>query len=451
MRNACLLLLLSFSAFLHAADDAEPTFNRFEGLSGDEWVNANSNEAQRHFELWKQAAGAERAKEAEAVKFYAWRSDHSEMLDAVIADGKLAETEVKAPGAVTSVTVKPLLEVDKGPHPYGTGAIVWRRITPSAFEIWNSAQGWLFDAKGHVLHTAKVPRKDGFGRQWLGAFLPDGHWITTELLENDGRVYIFDAKGRCRHEIKAGNLLNDPPWRDKTLIIPWARSTKGGNTWLVWIGSEGGKGGALLSPDGTWTVANEKPSAWQRCMARQLGIRLAFGICFFETESDDGLLQMTSEQPAHGSGVGNPDYEMVSAKDRVALGNIPGDGRGFGFWPRSHAAYIFNDRFTWFFDADGKYVGWADGERVGDAVDRKSMIFRRKDGVCVTASPELRATKAQKFTLPDGITLYPLDLQTDIGLGVFVSKPMEEGQATTSDFLLDTNPKVIVARWKTSE
>ncbi|MDB6174117.1 MAG: hypothetical protein JWL59_3428 [Chthoniobacteraceae bacterium] len=441
------LRLLALIAALSSTRADEHSFNYFNDLSGDAWVSANAGEVQKHFDRWKAARGQERQSEAAAVKFYAWRGERLEVIAEVIADGRLAETRVKVPAKAKTVTVEPRREIKKGPN--GTGHIVWRRITPSRFEVWNSARGYLFDAKGNLVHSAKPPRKDGYGREWLGAFLPDGHWITTELLESDGRVYIFDAKEHCTREIKAGNLLEEGATHGKPLLVPWARSTKDGDEWLVRIGSEEGLGEVLLKADGTSRPAKAPPSLWQRCMARQLGIRLTGGITGYTNESDDGAVQMHSQQPGHGNGVGNPEYELVSATDTVALGNIPSDGRIFGFWPHSHACHVFNDQFTWFFDASGKYQGWVEGQRVGDAADGKLMIFRQTDGACITVSPDLHALGRQRFVLPNGHQLYPLELHPDIGLGVFVTKAPGEHDELTDNLL--GSRKVIIGRWKAAQ
>src|SRR5262249_46811747 len=152
---------------------------------------------------------------------------------------------------------------------------IWRRITQGTFELWTPHRGWLFNAKGDLLRHVEVKRDEAHsanetapvGREWFGAFLPDGHWITTELHEGDGRVYIFDKHDHCTHEIKSGALLQD--WKNRAaathemLIVPWARSDKTGQRWLVRIGSNEGMGEALLERDGTWRRVGADESIWQ--------------------------------------------------------------------------------------------------------------------------------------------------------------------------------------------
>jgi hypothetical protein len=143
MRLMMLLPALLATGFLHSAQAQGEGFNYFNGLSGDEWVKANENEARAHFAKWQAATGAERVQEAQAVHFYAWRAEKPELIDAVIADGRLAETEVKVPATAQAVPVTIKLEVPKVPAPY-EGYLVWRRITPGAFEISDreSAAPW---------------------------------------------------------------------------------------------------------------------------------------------------------------------------------------------------------------------------------------------------------------------------------------------------------------------
>jgi hypothetical protein len=436
--------------------------NYFRGISGDEWVKANAKEAEQHFAAWKSAQGAERKREADIARFYAWRAERTDMIDQIIADGRLAETEVRAPADTGRVRVKVKHEI---PHQRVVGRStqnpIWRRITPSAFEMWTPGKGWLFNSRGDLLNTAVPSRKKSQGRQWFGAFIPDGRWLTTELRQDDGRVYIFNRKGRCTRGINAAALLENDPETirfAKSELVPWARSTGEGEGWIVRVGSEQGRGESLLNPDGTWRKLAAPSSPWRHCMARQLGIRLSDGNCDYSVESDDGEVQMFSAQAGHGVGVGNPSYEITSTRTkdaalRIGLDEIPGDGRGFGFWPRSRSTYILGTNGTWFFDAAGNYRGWIAGARVGDAAGGKSMIFRLKDGRCATVSPELKVTRTERFTLADGRRILPLELHPDIGLGVFAVRGKSDTTSEELDdteFLVDTSRTVLLARWESA-
>jgi hypothetical protein len=432
----------------------------FNELSGNAYVEANQKEAQEHFEVFKSAKGEARKREARIVRFYAWRGGQMDLFDEAIADGHLAETEIKVPAESVKESVEVIHEVPPFESQYNSRMPVCRRITPSAFEIWTPTEGWLFNRKGELLHTAKPPRDQSEGRQWFGAFLPDGRWITTELHADDGRVYIFNRKGRCTHEIKASVLIPSEPSDYSVNLIPWARSNRDGDAWVVRVGSEEGRGEVLLEPDGTWKRIQPPSSPWQQCLTRELGVRLAAGISFYKVESDDGKLEMHSGQPSHGMYVGRPIYDINPTgplKDddsiRKNMGGIPSEGNEFGFWPRSHAVYVFNGERTWFFDAAQRYRGWIAGERVGDAPDHKAMIFRLKDGRCATVSPSLKVLQVQHFALSDGSLTMPLELHPDIGLGVFsVPAPSKENpvdkKLTDIRTLVSASKKVVLAHWE---
>ena len=459
-RFVCFSLMLPCCAVPPPAMAEEPEgVNYFSDLSGDEWVKATTREAELHFAAWKSAQGAERKREAEIVRFYALRADHPEMFDQVLADGRLAETEVRAPADTAQIRVNVKHEVPHDAVQRYTQNPIWRRITPTAFEMWTPGKGWLFNSRGDLLNTAVPSRNKSQGRQWFGAFIPDGRWITTELLEGDGRVYIFNRKGRCTHEIKAAALLEKDRARIRSAkpeLVPWARSTGDGEAWIVRVGSEEGRGESLLNPDGTWRKLAASSSPWRHCMARQLGVRLSGGICFYSVESDDGAWWMHSGQPSHGMGVGYPGYSVArsGAGDDAtgfSVGKIPGNGDGFGFWPHSRSIHILGEGRTWFFDAKGNYRGWIAGERVGDAADGKGMIFRMKDGRSATVSPDLKVTRTERFTLADGRRILPLELHPDIGLGVFAVRGKSDADSkelSDTELLVDTSRTVLLGRWE---
>lgn len=450
--------LVSFSVpSLADAQDPEEV-NHFSGLSGNDWVAANAKEAEQHFAVWKVPHGAERRREAEIVRFYAWRAERLELIDQVIADGHLKETEVLAGGDPKQVVVTVKREFPNDNLAHFSQSPIWRRITAGAFEIWTPRKGWLFNSKGELLNSAAPPRNKSGGRQWFGAFIPDGRWITTELLADDGRIYVFDRKGRCTREIKAGALLENDPGaiRDaKPEIVPWARSTGDGKGWVVRVGSEEGRGESLLNPDGTWSKLSDSSSPWRHCMARQLGVRLSGGICNYRVESEDGAWWLESEQPGHGTDVGNPLYQVSRKGDIddqrfITVGKVPGSGNGFGFWPHSRNIYILGEDRTWFFDASGNYQGWIAGVRVGDSRDGDGMIFRLNDNQCVSVSPELKVTSTLRFDMADGRKILPLELYPEIGLGVFAlckKGSSEKAQFGDTQSLVDASSGLVLATW----
>lgn len=421
-------LRLSLLSLQAEAETKEPFY--FNDLSGQERQQAFEEAADKHFAIWKEARGKTRSAEAELARFYALRAEKPDMVNQVIADGKLQETEIKARGTSETVNVEMIYEVPKEEGSYGWPRPVWRRITPSHFEVWTPHEGCLFDRLGRKLATAHPSRDNSTGRQWFGAFLPDGRWLTTELHDRDDRVYIFNREGVCVREIKVATFTKSKPksddgFNDCALIVPWARSDKRGQAWVMRLGSEGGMGEGLLEPDGSWRWLKPSENAWQQCMPRQLGVRLAGGVSLYFTKSDDSEYGMMSRQPSHGPGVGEPSFEVVG-KGGGSLGNFNSDGLDFGFWPGSHACYLFGG-FTWFFDSHRRYAGWINGIRVGDASDQRAMLFRMENNAIATVSPDLKAKSFQRFVRSDGRVLEPLNLQPDIGIGVFGLRPITAG------------------------
>ncbi len=96
---------------------------------------------------------------------------------------------------------------------------------------------------------------------------------------------------------------------------------------------------------------------------------------------------MTREEPGHGRYVGFPIYEAGKVRVRVP------DGETFGFWPRSDDVYVVIEQQngsrdaaggwhdapttyqTWFYRADGKFVGWIAARRIADMAGEDGMLF----------------------------------------------------------------------------
>ncbi len=127
----------------------------------------------------------------------------TEIVDEVARDGAL-KNEIQSPLPAREVKLDPLtmlagVHVNSEDYP---PTPVFRRMTLTRFEAWTSKEGWLFDATGKVRADVKVPRRDGTGQEWFGAFLPDGTWITTDLWSNDEQLNCFSSfgngSGNCR-------------------------------------------------------------------------------------------------------------------------------------------------------------------------------------------------------------------------------------------------------------
>ena len=96
-----------------------------------------------------------------------------EMADEIARQGA-PKHELTLPASTNTVTLQPL-RVLKSAHQsedtYPTISPVFRKISPARLEAWDPKDGWLFNARGKLLVHVDVPRRDGTGREWYGAFL----------------------------------------------------------------------------------------------------------------------------------------------------------------------------------------------------------------------------------------------------------------------------------------
>jgi hypothetical protein len=117
-----------------------------------------------------------------------WQDDSSivarnlEIIVEVATNGQYSNKQIPVPTASPrAIALNELqsFEREPGKNEYGenyTYNWVIRRITPDRFEMWLPHRGLLFDGTGKTIATALPPRHDGHGREWYGAFLPDGRW-----------------------------------------------------------------------------------------------------------------------------------------------------------------------------------------------------------------------------------------------------------------------------------
>jgi hypothetical protein len=195
-------------------------------------------------------------KEAEGFLEHAILGERTDLVEWILGGDKLAETEIKAPGGATNVEgsiqarepVSQKMKEDDNGYP-----TVWSRITRNRFEIWTPKVGKLFDEHDMQLAETTVRRGDGHGREWYGAFLPDGRWITTDLDDYDRDLTMFSAKGKRQWKIKGSMLIPAEEGGAATPSIAWARSNQSGDAWIVSVGSEEGRGQVKVMPDGQTT------------------------------------------------------------------------------------------------------------------------------------------------------------------------------------------------------
>ena len=388
-----------------------------------------------------------------------------EIADEVARDG-LPEKVLMAPAAAT-VHLAPVF-VLPGAHRDemdARGIPVFRRIAADRLEAWVPKEGWLFNANGKLLADAHVPRRDGNGRDWLGAFLPDGRWITTDLWDNDRQITLFDRQGDPRWElpdrevVAAIERLNKPADASDgpEPSCGWARADRSGRKWLVCMGTNWSRGLALLTPTRKMTPLPNDTDMWHLVYPRSMGYRGMFTSLFID--SDDGHLALSREEAGHGPDVGWPTYTLASQRVRLIDSNptpnfqvIIHKGFGeFGFWPKSHDVYIHSgfgqelDR-VWFFDAAGRYEGEVAGDPLADAAKGRDLLMQTDDGVVTTLhrgaqGPEVAA--ARRFTWPDGSPAATLAFYDDLRLGFFLraATPGNGIQPNRGD------ADIVLARW----
>ena len=353
-----------------------------------------------------------------------------------------------------------------------------RRITADRIEVWTPNHGWLFDGGGHLLHEASVQRQGGTGRQWYGAFLPDGRWVTTDLDEYNGTLYFYSSDGKRSRKLTCDQLAPPPLDTSGTKLLAWARSDKSGSGWVVNVGSEGGWATVWVGPKGPARILKDY-ERWQFCYPRALGARDD------RVPDDNGDGELGRSEASHGPGVGYPTYsfrpshaqEKSDAPEAASWSHtVPNGNDVFGFWPKSRVAFVGSDgnnvdelhffnhseakladyepsgiqtrKFdeiaggardpiidkTWIFAADGHLAGWIRARRIGDAADGRSLLLRATaDSRVVTLDSKLTIRAVRHFTWSDDSTADAVIIWDDLQIGLFVR-----------------NIHLVLARWGTA-
>lgn len=367
------------------------------------------------------------------------------LVNEVTADGKLAATEIRLPekrarvrlSVLRAIPIPPHKEYSNEPEP------VIRRITKAAFELWMPRHGWLFDSKGQLLNEARPPRRDGSGREWYGAFLPDGRWVTTDLWDYDKTLTFFSRSGKWAREVFSDVLL--PPEErlrpyEHGALLTWARSDREGKGWVVFVGENEGRGAVWIGPSGAArSLGAWEP--WKLCYPRALGPR-GFPNIHLSVPDDRQERIFSRSEAGHGPGVGYPHYswsrvrnsgkdektkaseEMV--EERAFHSVVVADGETFGFWPGSQKSYVSagadNEWRTWFFDEHAHFEHWIAARRIADAADGRSMLFGAQDGSVVTVSPDGVPCVPTLFEGKDGARAEVVELFADLQIGFFKLK-----------------------------
>jgi hypothetical protein len=355
-----------------------------------------------------------------------------ELADEVARDG-LPRKEAAAPKDSIKVTLHPLMTLPDARTIEYPASPVFRRISATRFEAWTSKEGWLFDQDGKALAHVTVPRRDGIGREWFGAFLPNGRWITTDLWAEDKQVNAFSAQGRWLWVIPGEKILAASPLPSDDFephpkpLIDWARADKTGKRWLVSVGANLSQVSVLIDQKGGITKLPKGVTEWSEVYPRAMGVR--GGYVAFGTSSDDGAASLGFTTVAHGPFCNWPTFD-------TSLGwgvRMHDTTLSFGFWPRSHAVYIEqrgpdgqSPDLIWVFDAKGRYQGEVHGFHLGDAANGRDLLLTDANSRVLRVSLNqsgLSVPQARQFLWPDGSIAVPLTMYDDLRLGFFQRGP----------------------------
>lgn len=364
-----------------------------------------------------------------------------ELFDELMVGGPIERIEIKAPQSAQQVQLTPIHSFDL--ETTKTGSFVMRRITKKHFELWTARQGWLFGADGKLLKATPKQAKEA-GREWFGAFLPDGQWVTTDLFGYDKTLYFFSRTGKRTRSIRTKDMdiKNRPEYG--TGLIAWARSDKQGKGWVfcveecdqssedwayLWISPQGKlKNLGLFDP-------------WRYCLAEDLGPR-SFNCYNLQFPSEDQSRFLVHHQAGHGSQVPFPTFSCIrydgkptNTLDRIEAPEnlifevtVHNGSHNFGFWPSTQIPYLSSgdadwwaEDKAWFLDEKGKFIGYARAKRLGVAADRKDMLYEFDSQRVATLSPDLKVNAVRRFVLADGTVPQIQLLFDDLRLGFFLS------------------------------
>ena len=403
------------------------------------------------------------ARAAGLINFLIYNQDaqHLSLADEVTRDGA-PQNELKATDSAQVVKLNPLtlltgVHDDPGAYPVSP---IFRRITAQRFEAWTSTEGWLFNDQGKLLVHVKVPRRDGTGRQWFGAFLANGSWITTDLWADDRQLNQFTPGAKWQWVLHGTRIVSQLPKlpADDSMTgeirpsIGWARADKTGNRWLVCLGVDWSRGYALIGKNGSIQPLADTIDLWKQVYPRAMSVRGSYNDLY--TTSDDGEITLHRNEASHGMEVGWPRYVFSDdLPDRI----IREGNDSFGFWPHSRHTYIGStndDRSShlWFFDPAGKYEGESDASFLGDAADGKSLLLLNPAGqvLKVTAGKAGLAIKdVRAFQWPDGSPAIPVAVYDDLGMGFFLRGPglTDSGDAGRQ---ARQTAEIVMAQWPVS-
>ena len=415
------------------------------------WVPFWRGRCERLREMWRAGAEASRKEElwewlSEAIVSYGGGGEGDEfdfLFIEHLTPDPLAELRLvsPAPKKLRVTRLQSFRARSRGAEDTEEGSPwVARRLGPRRFELWRPFQGWLFDAQGRVVSKADPDReeKDARGREWYGAFWPDGGWVTTENEVFDGRLYFYDKEGRRQRTSPTERLLTEHHLR---ALIGWCRAVADGQSMLLKIGSEDGIQTVRLNRDGTTRDASAA-NWWALCYPGDLEPK-GFYIDLF-CRSQTGL-EAREGSAGHGKWVGYPHYSLgrPDAKSWV----IPG-GETFGFAPGTNRLWIETDaalpsgkpalpateekpeveaenwagteRRALFFSEKGKLTSWAEGSVRGVDGTRLWLADAMRRITVVDCAQSPVAVRAVILADGEGAPCRPFRLYPDLRLGFFI-------------------------------
>ena len=420
------------------------------------------------YQQWKAehdpAKRADLAGQVVEAVIHCYANQPVDVAEDVMRDG-LPRNEIAASAAATEIKLTPLtvlagaqLDFDREPW----ASPIFRRIARDRVEAWTPVEGWLFDATGKLLADVKVPRRDGKGRDWFGAFLPDGTWITTDLWDNDEQLNCFSRTGEWKWDLPGKTIRarlakprDHPDDLNEPLVpaIGWVRADKTGKAWLVALGFDYTRGFARVGPRRQITPLPEDVKLWNEVYPRSMGVRGMYTDLFID--SDDAKANLAREEVSHGVGVGWPSYRLAEWNVVIREGTIE-----FGFLPHSHDVYVEGyqpvdeprrnlPHRVIFFDAGGKYRGEVTGSWLGDTANGRGLLVQdagHRVLDVVSDHSGLRVVKGRKFVWGGMDEVVPLAIYDDLRLGFFLRGPgLTVGEDRGRE--AQTHAEIVLARW----
>ena len=376
-----------------------------------------------------------------------------DIFDEVIRDG-LPKYELTTPKGFQSLRLKPLFQFPQWQDEFYPDRALFRRITKNRFEAWNWKSGWLFDGEGKLLNSVTVPRRDGHGQKWLGAFLADGSWMTTDLWEDDKQLNAFTPEAKWKWELDGTDIVDRishakllPDGQTPESSIGWARADRSGHNWLISVGTDETRAYALVGLGGEVHPLSDKTNLWNLVFPLAMGVRGTDNKSYIL--SQDGRRVLIRTGTYHNIGVFWPIFSLPNRGNVV----IPSGYFDFGFWPNSHRIFVqadYSPHQIWIFGPNGKYEGQVEASYLGEADNGRDILVQNGNGEVLRISVQganLIVAACRSFLWSDGTPAIPVALYDDLHCGFFLRG--SNLQRTSEDVLERRGTaNVVLASWR---